>query len=159
MNDADAIVTKEPPAESPVSSRRLAIYYALLLAEAVSLFGSQISEYAVSIAVFRATGHVTPLALVTFFSAAPVILLGGFAGTLADRFDRRTIMLVANAGLSVVSSLLLVSFASGAFRLWHLYALTLGAALFVTLARPAFMASVATLVPDRQRDRANALRQ
>jgi len=159
MNDAN--FANEPPAhaEGPLSSGRLVIYYAILLPEAVSLFGSQISEYAVSIAVFRATGHVTPLALVTFFSAAPVILLGGFAGTLADRFDRRTIILVANAGLTVVSSLLLLSFASGAFRLWHLYALTLGAALFAALARPAFMASVATLVPDSQRDLANALRQ
>ncbi len=55
----------------------------------MSLIGSQISEYAVSIAVFRATGHATPLALVAFFSTAPAILLGGFSGALADRFDRR----------------------------------------------------------------------
>jgi hypothetical protein len=58
-----------PSAQVPslAPSLRLAIYYALLVTEAVSLIGSQISGYAVSIAVFRATGHATPLALVAFF--------------------------------------------------------------------------------------------
>src|SRR4029077_15920903 len=117
------------------------IYYALLVAQTVSLIGSQISGYAVSIAVFRTTGHATPLALVAFFSTAPSILLGGFAGALVDRFDRRSMMLIANFGFTVFSGLLLLSFASGAFRLWHLYVLTLGTSLFAALDQPAFQAS------------------
>jgi len=137
----------------------LAIYYALLITQTVSLIGSQISEYAVSIAVFRATGHATPLALVAFFSVTPAILLGGFAGALADRFDRRGMMLIANIGFVVCSGLLLLSFASRAFQLWHLYALTLGASVFATLQRPAFQASIAMLVSDSHRDRANAIGQ
>jgi hypothetical protein len=57
MNDADASIANTPPAvRSPAASARLAIYYAFLVTEAVSPIGSQISEYAVSIAVFRATG-------------------------------------------------------------------------------------------------------
>jgi len=157
-NDAEASVANTPaaPAATPP---QLAIYYALLLTEAVSLIGSQISGYAVSIAVFRATGHATPLALVAFFSTVPSVLLGGFAGALADRFDRRGMMLIANIGFVVCSGLLLLSFASGAFRLWHLYALTLGASVFAALERPAFQASIAMLVPDGHRDRANAIRQ
>jgi MFS family permease len=161
MKDGEATVADTPraPVRSPASSTRLAIYYVLIVTEAVSLIGSQISGYAVSIAVFRATGHATPLALVAFFSTVPGVLLGGYAGALADRFDRRGMMLIANLGFIVVSGLLLLSFAFGAFRLWHLYALTLGASLFATLQRPAFQASVAMLVPDSHRDRANAIRQ
>ena len=161
MNDAKASLA-DPPAprvQPPAASTGLAIYYALLITQTVSLIGSQISEYAVSIAVFRATGHATPLALVAFFSAVPAIVLGGFAGALADRFDRRGLMLIGNLGFTVCSSLLLLSFASGAFRLWHLYALTLGASVFAALERPAFQASVAMLVPDSHRDRANAIGQ
>jgi MFS family permease len=161
MSDAEASVANTPPApvQSPAASARLAVYYALLITQTVSLIGSQISEYAVGIAVFRATGHATPLALVAFFSAVPSLLLGGFAGALADRFDRRGMMLIANIGFTVASGLLLLSFASGAFRLWQLYALTLGASVFATLERPAFQASVAMLVPDSHRDRANAIGQ
>jgi len=132
-------------------------YYILLLAQAVSLLGSQISGLAVSIAVFRQTGHATPIALVAFFSLAPRMFLGGFAGAVADRFDRRRIMLLANVGYVVSSGLLLASFASGAFQLWHLYVLVLASALCAAIEAPAFQASVAVLVPDSRRDRANAM--
>ena len=143
--------------EAPAGGFGLRTYYVLLIAQAISLLGSQISGLAVSIAVFRQTGHATPLALVAFFSAAPRMLLGGFAGALADRFDRRRIMLLANVGYVVTSGLLLASFASGAFQLWHLYVLFLGSALCAAVEAPAFQASVAMLVPDSHRDRANAL--
>ena len=159
--DNASSVAEPPPAlvQSAAAPARLAIYYALLVTQTVSLIGSQISEYAVSIAVFRATGHATPLALVAFFSVVPAIALGGFAGALADRFDRRAMMLIANLGFTLCSGLLLLSFASGAFQLWHLYALTLSASLFAALERPAFQASIAVLVPDAHRDRANAIGQ
>jgi MFS transporter, DHA3 family, macrolide efflux protein len=161
MNDAEPSLADRPAAALArrAASARLAVYYVLVVTQTVSLIGSQISEYAVSIAVFRATGHATPVALVAFFSAVPAILLAGFAGALADRFDRRSMMLIANAGFVVCSSLLLLSFASGAFRLWHLYALTLGAAAFAALERPAFQASITLLVADSHRDRANAIGQ
>jgi hypothetical protein len=68
-------------------------------------------------------------------------------------------MLIATGGFIVINSLLLASFAAGAFQIWQLYAATLCVSLFGALARPAFMASVATLVPDSQRDRANAFGQ
>jgi MFS family permease len=154
---ATAVATKSSPTRGPAAPA-LAIYYALLVTQTISQIGSQISEYAVGIAVFHATGHATPLALVLLFQTAPY-LLGGFFGALADRFDRRSVMLVANLGFTATSGLLLASFASGAFQLWHLYALTLGAALFGALARPAFQASVAMLAADSHRDRANAIGQ
>jgi MFS family permease len=161
MNDAEAsIASASPaPARSAAASTGLAVYYALVVTQAVSLIGSQVSQYAVGIAVYRATGHATPIALVAFFSTVPAIVLGGFGGALADRFDRRGMMLTANLGYVVTSGLLLLSFASGAFQLWHLYALTVGAAVFAALERPAFNASVAMLVSDDHRDRANAIGQ
>src|SRR5580704_12900274 len=122
MNDAETRFTDTPAAtvQAPAASLGLRIYYALVITETVSLIGSQISGYAVSINVFRATGHATPLALVAFFSATPYIVLSGFAGALADRLDRRRLMLMANVGFTIFSGLLLLSFASGTFRLWQL---------------------------------------
>lgn len=161
MKPTESSIAEIPPESVTVraASMRLALYYALFGTQTVSLIGSQVSAFAISIAIFRATGHATPIALVSFFSAAPAILLGGYGGALADRFDRRMMMLIANIGFAVVSSLLLVSFISGAFQLWQLYTLTLAVSLFAALDRPAFKASVAMLVPDSHRDRANAITQ
>ena len=145
---------------SPVAPRPgLRTYGVLLVAQTVSLIGSQVGGFAVSIAVFRQTRHATPLALVAFFSVVPIILLSGFSGALADRFDRRLIMLIANVAFIVFTGLLLFSFASGAFQLWHLYVLVFANSLFAAMERPAFQASVAMLVPERHRDRANAIGQ
>jgi DHA3 family macrolide efflux protein-like MFS transporter len=161
MIDAEAQAANASPARvgSAAASTGLAVYYVLLVTQAMSLIGSQVSQYAVGIAIYRATGHATPIALVAFFSTIPAIALGGLGGALADRFDRRAMLLIANLGYVVVNGLLLLSFASGAFQLWHLYALAAGGAVFVALERPAFQASVAMLVPDSQRDRANAVGQ
>jgi len=137
----------------------LSVFYALLVTETVSQIGSRISGLSVSIAVFQETGHATPLALVAFFTAIPAILAGGLFGALADSYDRRRLMMIANLGLVVTNGLLLVSFASGAFHLWHLYVLTCASAAFGALQAPAFMASITLLVPDRHRDRANAILQ
>ncbi len=139
--------------------RGLLTYGVILATSTLSILGSRISGLAVSIAVFRQTGHATPLALVSFIFVAVQVVATGFAGALADRFDRRTLMLIANVGYAVCSGLLLAAFISGAFQLWQLYALTLANALFAALEQPAYQASIAMLVPDRHRDRANAIQQ
>jgi MFS family permease len=136
-----------------------ATYYVLVATQALSLIGSQTSSLAVGIAVFRLTGHVTPLALVSVFWAVPRILLGGIGGAIADRFDRRALMLAANSGYVAASGLLLLAFATSAFQVWQLYALTVVNSVCGAVEAPALQASVAMLVTDRHRDRANAIQQ
>jgi MFS family permease len=137
----------------------LTTFYVLLATQAVSMVGTRTSSLAVGIAVFRMTGQATPLALVAVFWGAPWLLFGGLGGALADRFDRRTLMLAANLGYTLTNGLLLAAFVSGAFQLWHLYLLTFVNGVFGAAESPALQASVAMLVPDRHRDRANAIQQ
>ena len=134
-------------------------YYLLIATSAVSQLGSRISFFAVGIAIFMKTSHATPIAVIAFCQTLPWILCGGFGGAIADRYDRRRLLIFSNIGFAATSSLLLASFASGAFRLWHFYALALVTSTILTVSTPAFRASVAMLVPDRQRDRANAIGQ
>jgi hypothetical protein len=73
-------------------------FYVLIATQTLSWVGSRTSSLAVGIAVFKLTGHATPIALVTVFLGAPTLVLGGFAGALADRVDRRSLTLAANLG-------------------------------------------------------------
>ena len=89
MNDAEAPAASRSPAPvgSASASTGLAVYYALLVTQTVSLIGSQVSQYAVGIAIYRATGHATPIALVAFFSTGKRKLgSGGQADTGAGLF-------------------------------------------------------------------------
>src|ERR1700735_4043175 len=100
-------------------------YYLLGATQTVSQVGSRISFFAVGIAVFFHTSQATPIAIISFCQTLPWIVGAGFAGAVADRYDRRRLLILANAGFVVTSGLLLAGFASGGFRLWHLYALAL----------------------------------
>jgi MFS transporter, DHA3 family, macrolide efflux protein len=141
------------------SKQKLRTFYILLLTQTFSLIGSRMTGFAVGIRVFNDTGDVTPLALVGFFSAVPMLLSASLAGVLADRWDRRYVMVLADAGQAVATLLLLLSFAAGVFQLWHLYVLTIIESGFGIFQRPAFEASITMLVPDKHRDRANAIQQ
>lgn len=136
---------------------KLRTFYTLILTQTLSLIGSHMSSLALSIYVFNQTGDVTPLALVSVFALIPQVFAASFAGVLADRWDRRYVMMLADAGQAVGTLLLLFSFLSGSFELWHLYAVTLLKAVFAVFQTPAFTASVTMLIPNEQRARANAI--
>src|SRR5215469_2064725 len=97
---------------SQSQGRGLRTYYVLVATQAVSQLGSNISFFAVGIAVFLKTSHATPIAIIAFCQFLPWIVGAGFAGALADRYDRRRMMILANLGFTATSGLLLASFAS-----------------------------------------------
>jgi len=114
---------------------------------------------AIGIRVFNDTGNSTPLMLASFFASLPLMVAGSLAGVLADRWPRKMVLILSDAGQAVGTLLLLFSFLSGRFVLWHLYALSFLQGLLGMLQRPAMDASVTMLVPEGHRDRANAIRQ
>jgi DHA3 family macrolide efflux protein-like MFS transporter len=134
-------------------------FYTLILTQVFSLIGSRISGLAISIWVFQQTGDATPLALVSFFFFVPQVLASGFSGVLADRLDRRYVLMLSDAGQAFGTVLLLISFLSGDFQLWHLYLITVIQSVFGVFQGPAFQASITMLVPDEKRDSANAIQQ
>jgi DHA3 family macrolide efflux protein-like MFS transporter len=142
-----------------VMSDNLRTFYTLILTQTLSLVGSRISGLAIGIWLFGETGSATPLALVAFFATIPTVLASTVSGVLADRWDRRHVMILADTGQALGTLLLLLSVLSGDFQLWHLYTVTFIQAIFGVFQGPAFQASVTMLVPDSQRDRANAIQQ
>jgi len=137
----------------------LRTFYILILTQMFSIIGSNMTSFAVGIQVYRETSQATPLALVGFFGLLPMLIAAGTAGVLADRWNRRYVLAAADAGQAVGTLLLLLSFATDSFQLWHLYVISGVQSVFDIFQRPAFTASITMLVPDEHRDRANAIQQ
>lgn len=137
----------------------LRTFYILVISQIISLIGSRMSGIALGIWVFNETGNATPTLLAVFFAHLPLMISGIFAGVLADRWNRRRMMLFGDAGQAVGTLLLLLSFLSGRFELWHLYTITFLQGVLGVFQIPAMEASVTMLVPEEYRDRANTLRQ
>lgn len=125
----------------------------------VSILGTTMTGFGLSMWIYVETGSVTQLAMVSLAFSLPTVLLSPFAGALVDRWDRRVVMLAADsaAGLGTLAILLLYS--SDALQLWHIYVVAGVGAMANTFQSPAWMASIPLLVPKHQLGRANGMDQ
>lgn len=69
----------------------------LVVGQIISLFGSAIQRFALSLYLLDLTGSASIFATILAISIAPIILLSPFAGVMADRFNRRNIMVVLDS--------------------------------------------------------------
>lgn len=83
----------------------------LILGQASSLFGNYILKLALSMYVLEITGSAAVFAGILSVAIIPTILLSPLGGIVADRANRRNIMIVLDAltGLSVLCAALLLS--------------------------------------------------
>jgi Transmembrane secretion effector len=62
-----------------------------------STIGTYMTEFALTLWVWKITGSATALSLIVFFSQLPRILISLFAGAIVDRCDRKQLMMVGDA--------------------------------------------------------------
>lgn len=93
------------------------------------------------------------------FNEIPGMLGSSVAGVWVDRLDRGKEMLFADLGQAAGSVLLILSFLSGSFQIWQLYLIVFIQGIIAIFQGPAENAAVTVLVPESQRERANALRE
>src|SRR5699024_6424384 len=124
----------------------------------LSLTASAMTIFALTVWLWQETGQATTVALQGFFSFAPGLLLGVLTGVVADRFNRKWVMLAADgaAGFGTLGVFLLLE--TGTLQVWHLYVLGAWSGAAGTFQVPAFAAAVVSLVPKAQFARANAMR-
>jgi len=79
----------------------------LWTATTVDAFGSWLLVMAVPLQVFTITGSVTSAGLTLAVEAAPAVLIGPWAGVVADRLPRRTVLVIANLAAAAGVGLLL----------------------------------------------------
>ena len=113
----------------------------------------------VGIWVFAQTGKTAPLLLTSFFNELPGMLGSSLAGVVVDRWDRRVVMILADLGQAVGSLMLMISFLSGHFAVWHLYVVAFLQGVFSIFQSPAERAAMTMIVPEERRERANALKE
>ena len=126
----------------------------LWLSGLVSVAGDWVLMIALPYYVYVTTGSTLATAGMTAAELAPAILLSSFTGVLADRWDRKRILVVANLFQALaVASLLLF----GEGWLWVVYVVAALQSTAAAFSQPAEAALLPTLVPVEQLVQANAL--
>ncbi len=127
------------------------------IGQVISLLGTAMTNFGLTIWAYEETGQATALALIGFCFVTPLVVLSPVAGAIVDRSNRRLMMMISDlaAGLTTIVQLLL--FVTGSLEIWHLYITAAIAGTFQTFQWPAFSAAMTLMLPKEQYGRANGL--
>ncbi|MFI7699809.1 MFS transporter [Nonomuraea sp. NPDC049480] len=130
-------------------------YRRLLLATLASQTGDWAISAALAFHIYRLTGSTLSTAIMLLISRLPDVVLGSVAGALADRWDRRRLLVAADLLLAL--GLLPLLLVRNPAQVWIVYCVALWTGILSTLLAPAQKALVPQLVTESQLVRANAL--
>lgn len=120
-------------------------YAMVYLGQASSAIGDQLYAIAILWLSYRLTGSATAMALVGAAEYLPYLVFGLIGGVLADRFNRRRLMMVADCVRMLAVGTVPILYALDLLQVWHLAAVALvqsSAGAFFTPARSAVLVNV-----------------
>lgn len=127
--------------------------------ELISCIGSGMTAFALSMYVYQMTGSVSYVSLVTLLAYMPTILLSPIGGVLADRYDRRLLMIIGDAFSGLGIAYILWQIQSGDFKIVLILAGVTFNAVFVALLEPSYKATVTDLLTEEEFDKASGMVQ
>ena len=131
-------------------------YLLFFLGQGFSLIGTWMQQVAMSWLVYRLTGSPFLLGLVGFAGMVPTFLLASFAGVLADRWNRRHLLLVTQVLSMIQAGLLTLLTFFGHVDVGHLIALAVFLGIVNAGDIPARQALVVDII-ENQEDLGNAI--
>lgn len=114
--------------------------------ESISMIGTWMQMFAQGWLLNTLTPSATALGWLTFSSGVPALLLSTWGGTLADRFDKRRILLAVLVSQLACAVLIGWLAQTGAIRPWHLYVVTTVLGIVAAFEVPTVSAFVPELV-------------
>lgn len=125
----------------------------------ISAIGSGLTSFGLGVYIFQQTGKASMMALVTLFAFLPSLLLSAPAGVLADRYDRRLLMIIGD-GFSVIGLLFIfICLMRGEAQVWQICIGVIISSVFTSLLEPAYKATITDLLTPEQYSKASGLVQ
>jgi MFS family permease len=149
MAEADQPAVPLRPAGSrrnPLRSLRIRNYRLFFFGQLISLTGTWAQQIAQDWLVLRLTNSGTALGIVTALQFVPALLLSLYGGALADRGNKRRLMLATQTGLALTALTLGLLDVTGAVRIWQVMLLAAVLGVFSALDAPIRQSFVVEMV-------------
>lgn len=125
--------------------------------EFVSSIGGGLTSFGLGVYVFNQTGSAASMALVTLLAFLPTLLFSVPAGVLADRYDRRLLMMMGD-GLSALGILyILICMLQGDAALYQICIGVFISSVFSSLLEPSYRATVTDLLTNEEYSKASGM--
>lgn len=125
--------------------------------ELVSSIGGGLTSFGLGVYIFQRTGSAASMALVTLLGFLPTLLLSVLAGVLADRYDRRLLMMIGDGCSALGIGYILLCMLRGGASLAQICVGVFVSAVFSALLEPAFRATITDLLTKEEYSKASGL--
>jgi MFS family permease len=119
-----------------VSARSSRNFRLFLSGQFVSAVGTWMNFTAMGWLVWRLTHSGSALGLNSALAFTPMLLIGAWGGVLADRFDKRRILISTQSAFACVSLILATLIVTDAIKLWMVFCLSLVAGIITAIDNP-----------------------
>jgi MFS family permease len=128
------------------SALRFRNYRLYFVSQIVSFSGTWMQMIAQSWLVLQLTGSGTALGAVMAMQFLPTLLLGPAGGMVADRFDKRRLILITQSVAGLLAATLGILTVSGVVELWMVYAIAAGFGVVTAIDNPSRQTFVMEMV-------------
>ena len=125
--------------------------------ELISSIGGGLTSFGLGVYIFQQTGSAASMSLITLLGFLPTLLLSVPAGVLADRYDRRLLMMIGDGCSALGILFILICMMKGGASLIQICIGVLISAVYSALLEPAFRATITDLLTKEEYSRAGGL--
>lgn len=140
-----------------ISLKELRGFLLLWSSQTVSELGTAMTGYALIIWIYEQKGTASSITLLTICTFLPTIFFRFIAGALADRWNKKHIMLCADLMAAFGTMVVLVLFSFSALMVWHLYVINVLLSFMNAFQNPASFVATSLLVPKKYYTRVSGL--
>ena len=134
-------------------------FYVIWLGQLVSTLGSGLTGFALGVWIYERTDSITLFAINTFVYMGVSVVVSPFAGALVDRWNRRWVMILSDAGAGVTTLVIWLLLLTDSLQIWQILVIGGFNAAFTAFQFPAHSAATTMLVPRDQLGRAGGMVQ
>ncbi len=143
QNTSETFTTKLGSTFRALKHRNYRLFF---FGQIISLSGTWMQSVAQSWLVYRITGSVALLGMIGFAGQFPVFLLTALGGAVADKYNRRSILIFTQTAAMMTAAVLAFLALSGSIEVWHLFVLATISGVFNAFDIPARQSFVMDMV-------------
>lgn len=125
--------------------------------ELVSSIGGGLTSFGLGVYIFNMTGSAAGMALVTLLGFLPTLVLGVPAGVLADKYDRRLLMMIGDGCSALGIIYILIAMMTGGASLTQICIGVTISSVFSALLEPSFKATITDILTKDEFSKASGL--
>jgi DHA3 family macrolide efflux protein-like MFS transporter len=151
--------TSQTEDKATVSIFRNKNFFLIWIGQSISLFGDYLYIIAMMWWVLEKTGSTAAMATVAICSSLPTIILGPFAGTYADRVDKRKLLILMDLGRGVIICIPGILYFLNYLQVWHIFIIAALLSSMSIFFNPALNSFIPQMVDKEKLVRANSISQ